>query len=133
MLDSDIDVMIELEELTPTFYDKVFDMVFDINYGMVSSYQRFSLGVKSWKRGQCPHRRYLKGDRAGWRVPVTEIDWAAYRLIQAAVTLDSSCLQKTSGSGMLSCFNSRIRSQLDFIFHKFFSNFFTTGLTIGLF
>jgi uncharacterized protein len=29
--DSDIDVMIELEELTPTFSDKVFDMVFDIN------------------------------------------------------------------------------------------------------
>lgn len=29
--DSDIDVMIELEELTPTFYDKVFDVVFDIN------------------------------------------------------------------------------------------------------
>lgn len=29
--DSDIDVMIELEELTPTFYDKVFDMVFDVN------------------------------------------------------------------------------------------------------
>jgi predicted nucleotidyltransferase len=30
-VDSDIDVMIELEELTPTFYDKVFDMVFDVN------------------------------------------------------------------------------------------------------
>jgi len=29
--DSDIDIMIELEELTPTFYDKVFDMVFDVN------------------------------------------------------------------------------------------------------
>lgn len=29
--DSDIDVMIELEELTPAFSDKVFDMVFDIN------------------------------------------------------------------------------------------------------
>lgn len=29
--DSDIDVMIELEELTPTFYDKVFDLVFDVN------------------------------------------------------------------------------------------------------
>jgi len=30
-VDSDIDVMIELEELTPTFYDRVFDMVFDVN------------------------------------------------------------------------------------------------------
>jgi predicted nucleotidyltransferase len=29
--DSDIDVMIELEELTPTFYDRVFDLVFDVN------------------------------------------------------------------------------------------------------
>ena len=37
--DSDIDVMIELEELTPTFYDKVFDAVFDINlqYGVFIS------------------------------------------------------------------------------------------------
>jgi predicted nucleotidyltransferase len=30
-VDSDIDVMIELEELTLRFYDKVFDMVFDVN------------------------------------------------------------------------------------------------------
>lgn len=29
--DSDIDVMIELEELTLIFYDRVFDMVFDVN------------------------------------------------------------------------------------------------------
>jgi predicted nucleotidyltransferase len=37
--DSDIDVMIELEELIPTFYDKVFDAVFDINlqYGVFIS------------------------------------------------------------------------------------------------
>jgi predicted nucleotidyltransferase len=37
--DSDIDVMIELEELTPAFYDKVFDAVFDINlqYGVFIS------------------------------------------------------------------------------------------------
>lgn len=37
--DSDIDVMIELEELTPTFYDKVFDIIFDVNirYGVFIS------------------------------------------------------------------------------------------------
>jgi predicted nucleotidyltransferase len=37
--DSDIDIMIELEELTPSFYDKVFDAVFDINlqYGVFIS------------------------------------------------------------------------------------------------
>ena len=37
--DSDIDVMIELEELTPNFNDKVFDVVFDINlrYGVFIS------------------------------------------------------------------------------------------------
>ena len=29
--DSDIDVMIELEELHPTLYEKVFDLLFDIN------------------------------------------------------------------------------------------------------
>jgi predicted nucleotidyltransferase len=29
--DSDIDVMIELEELTPIFYDKIFDSIFDVN------------------------------------------------------------------------------------------------------
>jgi predicted nucleotidyltransferase len=29
--DSDIDVMIELEELPSTLYDKVFDLVFDVN------------------------------------------------------------------------------------------------------
>lgn len=29
--DSDIDVMIELEELTPAFYDNVFDLIFDVN------------------------------------------------------------------------------------------------------
>lgn len=29
--DSDIDVMIELEELTPTRSDSVFDLVFDVN------------------------------------------------------------------------------------------------------
>jgi len=37
--DSDIDIMIELEELTPTFNDKVFDAVFDVNlrYGVFIS------------------------------------------------------------------------------------------------
>jgi len=37
--DSDIDVMIELEELTPAFYEKIFDVVFDINlrYGVFIS------------------------------------------------------------------------------------------------
>ena len=37
--DSDIDVMIELEELTPNFNDKVFDVVFDVNlrYGVFIS------------------------------------------------------------------------------------------------
>ena len=29
--DSDIDVMIELEELQPTLYEKVFDLIFDVN------------------------------------------------------------------------------------------------------
>jgi len=29
--DSDIDVMIELEELPPTLYEKVFDLIFDVN------------------------------------------------------------------------------------------------------
>jgi len=37
--DSDIDVMIELEELHPTLYEKVFDLLFDINlrYGVFIS------------------------------------------------------------------------------------------------
>ncbi len=37
--DSDIDVMIELEELPPTLYEKVFDLLFDINlrYGVFIS------------------------------------------------------------------------------------------------
>ena len=37
--ESDIDVMIELEELTPNFNDKVFDVVFDVNlrYGVFIS------------------------------------------------------------------------------------------------
>jgi Nucleotidyltransferase domain. len=37
--DSDIDVMIELEDLHPTLYEKVFDLLFDINlrYGVFIS------------------------------------------------------------------------------------------------
>ena len=67
--DSDIDVMIELEELTPTFYDKVFDAVFDINlqYGVFISAVLF--GRKELEEGPMSASQLFKAiERDGVRL-----------------------------------------------------------------